>query len=214
MKLTPDRGGPRINEGIDTPNIQLIDATGHNVGVVAIAGLPPLGIFTSEFLLVTSTFARAPWLAVILVLGLLVGLAALFLRLGTIAFGVLSDVGGPPAQRTRTYLGALPVALVLVTIGTATARSTPAAVVGMLVVGFAVAFAGVGGPRIAGVANGLQLFYVLPCFPPYDPASLPQRLVGLVIGVGLVTAADRLLWPAGAPSPTSRPRARRGQKSR
>jgi translation initiation factor IF-3 len=37
MKLTPDRGGPRINEGIDTPNIQLIDATGNNVGVVAIA---------------------------------------------------------------------------------------------------------------------------------------------------------------------------------
>jgi translation initiation factor IF-3 len=36
MKLTPDRGGPRINEGIDTPNIQLIDATGENVGVVAI----------------------------------------------------------------------------------------------------------------------------------------------------------------------------------
>ncbi len=37
MKLTPDRGGPRINEGIETPNILLIDATGHNVGVVAIA---------------------------------------------------------------------------------------------------------------------------------------------------------------------------------
>ena len=37
MKLTPNRGGPRINEGIDTPNIQLIDATGNNVGVVAIA---------------------------------------------------------------------------------------------------------------------------------------------------------------------------------
>ena len=120
---------------------------------------------------------------------------------GTIAFGVLSEVSGPPAQRTRTYLGAWPVALVLVAIGTATARSTPAAVVGMLVVGFAVAFAGVGGPRIAGVANGLQLFYVLPCFPPYDPASLPERLTGLTIGIGLVAAADRLLWPAGAPEP-------------
>ena len=71
----------------------------------------------------------------------------------------------------------------------------------MLVVGFAVAFAGVGGPRIAGVANGLQLFYVLPCFPPYDPASLPQRLIGLTIGIGLVAVADRLLWPAGAPEP-------------
>src|SRR4051812_27576892 len=30
------------------------------LGVVAIAGLPPLGIFMSEFLVVTSTFARAP----------------------------------------------------------------------------------------------------------------------------------------------------------
>ncbi|HMF27012.1 MAG TPA: hydrogenase 4 subunit F, partial [Pseudolabrys sp.] len=57
------------------------------LGVVAIAGLPPLGIFMSEFLVVTSTFARAPWLAIILVFGVLVGVAALFLRLNTIAFG-------------------------------------------------------------------------------------------------------------------------------
>jgi hydrogenase-4 component F len=57
------------------------------LGVVAIAGLPPLGIFTSEFLVVTSTFARSPWLAVILVFGLLVAFAALFLRLNSIAFG-------------------------------------------------------------------------------------------------------------------------------
>jgi hydrogenase-4 component F len=57
------------------------------LGVVAIAGLPPLGIFTSEFLVVTSTFARSPWLAVMLVFGLLVGFAALFLRLNGIAFG-------------------------------------------------------------------------------------------------------------------------------
>jgi hydrogenase-4 component F len=57
------------------------------LGVVAIAGLPPLGIFMSEFLIVSSTFARAPLLAVPLVLGLLVGLGALFLRLNSIAFG-------------------------------------------------------------------------------------------------------------------------------
>jgi hydrogenase-4 component F len=57
------------------------------LGVVAIAGLPPLGIFTSEFLIVSSTFARAPLLAVPLVIGLLVGLGALFLRLNSIAFG-------------------------------------------------------------------------------------------------------------------------------
>ena len=56
-------------------------------GVAAIAGLPPFGIFMSEFLLVTSTFARQPWLAVPLVGGILVAVGALFLRLGGIAFG-------------------------------------------------------------------------------------------------------------------------------
>ncbi|HLI10538.1 MAG TPA: hydrogenase 4 subunit F [Alphaproteobacteria bacterium] len=56
-------------------------------GVVAIAGLPPLGIFMSEFLVVSSTFARAPLLAIPLVLGLLLALGALFLRLNGLAFG-------------------------------------------------------------------------------------------------------------------------------
>ncbi len=57
------------------------------LGVVAIAGLPPLGIFMSEFLVVSSTFAREPWLAIPLVFGILVGTGALFLRLNGIAFG-------------------------------------------------------------------------------------------------------------------------------
>jgi hydrogenase-4 component F len=57
------------------------------LGVVAIAGLPPLGIFMSKFLIVSSTFARQPLLAVPLVIGLLVGLGALFMRLNSIAFG-------------------------------------------------------------------------------------------------------------------------------
>jgi hydrogenase-4 component F len=65
------------------------------LGVVAIAGLPPLGIFMSEFLIVTSTFARAPLLAVPLVIGLLVGLGALFLRLNSIAFGEPRGASAP-----------------------------------------------------------------------------------------------------------------------
>jgi hydrogenase-4 component F len=56
-------------------------------GVAAIAGLPPLGIFTSEFLTVSATLARQPWLAIPLVLGLLVAVGALFLQLNRIAFG-------------------------------------------------------------------------------------------------------------------------------
>jgi len=71
------------------------------LGVVAIAGLPPLGIFMSEFLVVTSTFARAPWLAILLVLAILIGLAGLFLRLNTIAFG---EPRGPTAEAKASYL--------------------------------------------------------------------------------------------------------------
>ena len=57
------------------------------LGVVAIAGLPPLGIFMSEFLIVSSAFARQPLLAIPLVGGLLVAFGALFLRLNGLAFG-------------------------------------------------------------------------------------------------------------------------------
>jgi hydrogenase-4 component F len=57
------------------------------IGVIAIAGLPPLGIFMSEFLVVSSTFARQPLLAVLLVFGLLVAFGALMLRLTSVAFG-------------------------------------------------------------------------------------------------------------------------------
>ena len=71
------------------------------LGVVAIAGLPPLGIFMSEFLVVTSTFARAPWLAIVLVFGILIGVAALFLRLNTIAFG---EPRGATAKAKASYV--------------------------------------------------------------------------------------------------------------
>jgi hydrogenase-4 component F len=71
------------------------------LGVVAIAGLPPLGIFMSEFLLISSTFAREPWLAILLVFGILVGFGALFLRLNTIAFG---EPRGPSGKATASYL--------------------------------------------------------------------------------------------------------------
>jgi hydrogenase-4 component F len=57
------------------------------LGVVAIAGLPPLGIFMSEFLIVSSTFAREPLLAIPLVFGLLVAFGALLRCLNEVAFG-------------------------------------------------------------------------------------------------------------------------------
>lgn len=65
------------------------------LGIIAIAGMPPLGIFMSEFLVVSSTFARAPLLAILLVAGLLVGFGALLLRLHALAFGEPKGSRGP-----------------------------------------------------------------------------------------------------------------------
>jgi len=64
-------------------------------GVAAIAGLPPFGIFMSEFLMISTAFARQPVLAIILVLGLLVAFGALLLRLTSVAFGAPRGPTGP-----------------------------------------------------------------------------------------------------------------------
>jgi hydrogenase-4 component F len=71
------------------------------LGVVAIAGLPPLGIFMSEFLVVSSTFSRQPWLVMILVFGILVALGGLFLHLNKVVFG---EPVGPTGPLEASYL--------------------------------------------------------------------------------------------------------------
>jgi hydrogenase-4 component F len=72
-------------------------------GVMAIAGLPPFGIFTSEFLVVSSTFARQPLLAIPLVFGLILAFGALLLRLQGMAFGE------PSAGATPSHASYLPM---------------------------------------------------------------------------------------------------------
>jgi len=71
------------------------------LGVMTIVGLPPMGVFMSEFLIITSTFARAPVLAVALGLGLLVALGALLLRLNGLAFG---EPDGKDAPSDASYI--------------------------------------------------------------------------------------------------------------
>ena len=81
------KGTQRMSEMSGLTETHPLLGWGLILGVVAIAGLPPLGIFTSEFLVVSSTFARAPALALILVFGILVAFGALLFRLNGIAFG-------------------------------------------------------------------------------------------------------------------------------
>jgi hydrogenase-4 component F len=87
-------------------------AVGLALGVIAIAGLPPFGVFTSEFMLVSSSFARQPLLAVVLVFGLVVAFGALVLRLQDVLFG---EASGPPGKVKASYAPLfLHLALVLI----------------------------------------------------------------------------------------------------
>ena len=126
---------------------------------------------------------------------------ATYALFGAVALGGLSQILGTPPQQARTLLAVLPVVWVLVSLGTLFAVHDWLAAAGMFVLGFAVSFAGVGGPRLVGVVNGLQLLYILPCFPPYAPGTLGVRLIGVTIAAVLLAAAEVVVWPDPAPLP-------------
>lgn len=60
---------------------------GLMLGTVAITGLPPFGVFTSEFLILTATMKNAPWLTPLFLLGIAVAFAALFRKIMPMVFG-------------------------------------------------------------------------------------------------------------------------------
>ena len=64
---------------------------GLMIGTVAIAGFPPFGVFTSEFLLFTAALHTHPWTTILLLLGLVVAFAGLFRHVQPMAFGAVPD---------------------------------------------------------------------------------------------------------------------------
>lgn len=58
------------------------------IGVAAIAGFPPFGIFTGEFLLLAATMESWPWLTGLLLIGLAVAFAGLFRHLHPMVYGM------------------------------------------------------------------------------------------------------------------------------
>ncbi|MEU3825009.1 FUSC family protein [Streptomyces sp. NPDC029080] len=127
--------------------------------------------------------------------------AATYALFTVVAVGGLSRIPGTGRQRAAVVLRLLPVCWALVVVGTCLSVRTWSAVAGMLVVGFTLTFAAVGGPRPAGAAPGLQLLYILPSFPPYDPGSLGDRLIGTTTGAVLFVAAEALLFREPRPLP-------------
>src|SRR5512146_2928202 len=74
-------------------------------GVMAIAGMPPFGVFTSEFLILTATIKDAPLLTPFLLLGLGVAFAALFRRVQPLVSGLV------PAYQKPMRVAHVPVLL-------------------------------------------------------------------------------------------------------
>ncbi len=81
------------------------------IGVAAIAGFPPFGVFTSEFLLLSATMQSWPWLTVALLMGLAVAFAGLFRHLHPMVYSAAPD--GQQAVRANMLPVALHLGLVL-----------------------------------------------------------------------------------------------------
>src|SRR5512139_2393087 len=83
---------------------------GLMLGALAIAGMPPFGVFTSEFLILTAAIKDAPALAALLLLGLAVAFAALLRRVQPMVSGE------PPAWQRPLRAAHVPVLLHLLLV--------------------------------------------------------------------------------------------------
>ena len=80
------------------------------IGTVAIAGFPPFGVFTSEFLLLSATMQSHPWLTLPLLSGLGIAFAGLFRHLHPMVYGER------PEGQERVQANMFPVILHLVLV--------------------------------------------------------------------------------------------------
>jgi hydrogenase-4 component F len=76
---------------------------GLMLGTVAILGMPPFGVFASEFLILTTAIAIQPWAAPVLLLSLGVSFAAIFGKVQPMVFG------DPTAERLAHRPALVPV---------------------------------------------------------------------------------------------------------
>jgi hydrogenase-4 component F len=81
-------------------------------GVIAIAGLPPFGLFATEVMIVAAAFPALPWLVPFLCAGLLVALGALVVRVQGMVLGPAGPASA--AARAPASLGPMWIHLALV----------------------------------------------------------------------------------------------------
>lgn len=86
---------------------------GLMLGALAILGLPPFGVFASEFLIVTTAMREQPWATPILLVALGVAFAAIFGRVQPMVFGETDARRLPHAPALLPVFAHLAIVLVL-----------------------------------------------------------------------------------------------------
>jgi hydrogenase-4 component F len=82
------KSGTQLMEGIrGLVRVSPALGWGMMLGAAAILGLPPFGVFASEFLILTTAIAQQPWAAPILLVSLGVSFAAIFGKVQAMVFG-------------------------------------------------------------------------------------------------------------------------------
>jgi hydrogenase-4 component F len=86
---------------------------GLMLGALAILGLPPFGVFASEFLIITTAMREQPWATPILLIALGVAFAAIFGRVQPMVFGETDAKRLPHAPALLPVFAHLAIVLVL-----------------------------------------------------------------------------------------------------
>ncbi|HWV84545.1 MAG TPA: FUSC family protein [Capillimicrobium sp.] len=121
---------------------------------------------------------------------------ALFCAFGAIALLLFVDFGGPTGVRIGAYLSLLVAGAGLISLGTLCSQDTVAATVGMVVIGFAILFAGVLNGYIAAGSSAALLAFILPAMVSGSAADIPPRLLGWAIAGATCVPASFLLFAA------------------
>lgn len=119
----------------------------------------------------------------------------IYVSFGCFALLVLGDFGGLRRPRAAAYLGTTFVGVLLIALGTLTSFSPWVGAPTMLLVGFAVSFAGVFGGYVTAAQSPLLLAFVLSVALPAPPGAIPARLAGWGIAGAISMVASVVLWP-------------------
>ena len=126
---------------------------------------------------------------------------AIFAAFGAIGTLLFVDFTGPVRERLAAQGGFVLTGAVFICIGTPASRTVWLAAVCMLVVAFAVLFAGTVSSVLASASTGLLVSFILPVALPAPASAIPERLAGwLLAGVSSMIAIT-VLWPAPTREP-------------